>query len=137
MVGGAAAIVFACTGCGVSVDYASSAMCKDTRHSVVTLSLRLAALLAGLGFAGYHKLFGRYLGMSTLSDRSFYHVIEIAYPHVQSILDEICEEAKEEMKEIPSSELGSWQRAITTSDGCWHIRGFFSQNSTFIIKNYT
>ena len=74
--------------------------------------------------------------MSTLSSRSFYHVIEIVYPHVQSILDEICEEAKEEMKETPSSELGSWERAITTSDGCWHIRGFFSQNSTFIIKNY-
>lgn len=136
VVGGAAMIAFACSGCGVSVDYASSAMCKGTRHSVVTLSLRLAALLAGLGFAGYHKLFGRYLGMSTLSSRSFYHVIEIVYPHVQSILDEICEEAKEEMKETPSSELGSWERAITTSDGCWHIRGFFSQNSTFIIKNY-
>ena len=27
-------------------------------------------------------------------------------------------------------------RAVTTCDGCWHIRGHFSQNCTFIIKNY-
>ena len=40
------------------------------------------------------------------------------------------------MRSLPSSQLGSWSRAVTTSDGCWHIRGFFSQNSTFVIRNY-
>ena len=39
VVGGAAMIAFACSGCGVSVDYASSAMCKGIRHSVVTRCL--------------------------------------------------------------------------------------------------
>ena len=71
-----------------------------------------------------------------LSEKSFYHVVEFAYSHIQDMLDEICEEAKDEMKTMPSSELGSWKKAVTTSDGCWHIRGYFSQNSTFIIKNY-
>ena len=32
--------------------------------------------------------------------------------------------------------MGSWSRAVTTCDGCWQIRGHFSQNCTFIIKNY-
>ena len=82
------------------------------------LALRVAALLAGVGFTGYHTLFGRYLGMNMLSDKSFYHVDELAYPHIQDILDEICEEAKDETKIMPSSELGSWQKAFTTSDGC-------------------
>ena len=35
-----------------------------------------------------------------------------------------------------TSELGSWKRAVTTSDGCWQIRGSFSHNSTFVIRNY-
>ena len=33
-------------------------------------------------------------------------------------------------------ELGSWQNAITMADGCWLTRGHFSQNFTFIVKNY-
>lgn len=32
--------------------------------------------------------------------------------------------------------IGSWRRAVTTADGCWMTRGHFSQNFTFIIKDY-
>ena len=130
-------MTFACSGCGRGVDFVSSEACTDLpQHSTVSIALRLAALLAGIGYAGYHNLFSRYLGMPIVSDKYFYHVVEMAFPHVQDILDEICEEAKNEMKELPSSELGSWKQAVTTSDGCWQIRGFFSQNSTFVIRNY-
>ena len=134
--GGAATMVFECTGCGIKIDYLSSAVCTRTRHSVVSLALRLAAFLAGIGFAGYHRLFSRYLGIATVSDRHFNQVIELAFPHIRDILDEVCEEGKEEMKGKPNSEIGSWEGAVTTSDGCWQIRGFFSQNSTFVIRNY-
>ena len=135
--GGAADVKIACSRCGLTADYSSSSMCKQApRHTVVSLALRLAAFLAGIGFAGYHNLFARYLGMAAVSDKNFNRVVEMAYPHIKDILDEICEEAKMEMKSLPSSELGSWERAVTTSDGCWHIRGFFSQNSTFVIRNY-
>lgn len=54
-----------------------------------------------------------------MSDRHFSQVIELAFPHIRDILDEVCEEGKEEMKGKPSSEIGSWERAVTTSDGCW------------------
>jgi len=40
------------------------------------------------------------------------------------------------MKSISSDQLGSWDCAVTTCGGCWQIRGHFSQNCTFIIKNY-
>ena len=40
------------------------------------------------------------------------------------------------MKGLPEDKLGSWKIAVTTSDGAWAIRGFFSQNSTFVIHNY-
>jgi len=32
---------------------------------------------------------------------------------------EMCEMAKNEMKVLDPSTVGSWQRAITTSDGAW------------------
>lgn len=128
---------FACDGCSVTIDYNSSAMSGGImRHNVVSLALRLAAFLAGIGFSGYHRLFGRYLGIPVITDKYFYQVIELAFPHIENILDEICESAKSDMKALPTTQLGSWKRAVTTSDGCWHIRGFFSQNSTFIIRNY-
>lgn len=135
--GGGTAVQIACSGCGASVNYNSSAICDQShRQTVVSVALRLATFISGIGFAGYHKLLKRHLGMHVVNQRHFYRVIEMAYPHVKEILDEICELGKEEMKHLPSTELGSWEKAVTTFDGCWHIRGFFSQNSTFIIRNY-
>lgn len=131
--GGGTSVQITCSGCGVSVSYSSSAVCDQThRQAVVSVALRLATFISGIGFAGYHKLLKRHLGMHIVNQR---HFIEMAYPHVKDILD-ICELGKAEMKCLPSTELGSWEKAVTTSDGCWHIRGFFSQNSTFIIRNY-
>ena len=127
----------ACSGCGIELNYASSAVCQDLkRHTVVSLSLRVAALISGIGFAGYDKLFKRHLGMHTVTDKQFYATIEMCYPHVKDMLDEICEIGKDEMKAIADTELGCWRRAVTTSDGAWHIHGFFSQNSTFVIRNF-
>ena len=40
------------------------------------------------------------------------------------------------MKALPEGELGSWSRAVVTSDGVWQTRGHFSKNGSFIIKNY-
>ena len=87
--------------------------------------MHVAAFASGIGFAGYHKLFGRHLGMSVTSGTMFHRVIEEVYPHIIEMLDEVCELGKDDMKALPSENLGSWQRAVTTSDGCWHIQGFF------------
>ena len=46
---------------------------------------------------------------------------ELAFPHIKNILDEVCEDGKVEMMALPSSQLGSWKRAVTTSDGCWQV----------------
>ena len=88
------------------------------------------------GYAGYHRMLGRFLGINTTTDKMFHRVIEEAYPNIIEMLDEICEDGKEEMKRMHVDQLGSWKWAVTTSDGCWHIRGFFSQNATFVIWNW-
>ena len=43
---------------------------------------------------------------------------------------------KSEMKDKPHSELGSWKKAVTTSDGCWLIRGHHGQCCTFVVINF-
>ena len=127
----------ACTGCGQHVQFSSSSMsAAESRHNVVSYAVRLASFASGIGFAGYHTLFGQNLGMSVTSPRMFHRVIEETYPHITNMLDSICELGKDEMKALPTGQLGSWERAVTTSDGCWHIRGFFSQNCTFVIRNW-
>lgn len=40
------------------------------------------------------------------------------------------------MKEKDAAVLGSWKKAVVTSDGVWHTRGHFSKNGSFIKKNY-
>ena len=45
--------------------------------AVVSLSLRIAAFVSGIGFAGYDKLFKRHLGMQTVTNKQFYATIEI------------------------------------------------------------
>ena len=55
---------------------------------------------------------------------------------MKSILDEICKWGKNEMKSKESSRLGSWNRAVTTSGGCWLIRGHRSQCCTFVVVDF-
>ena len=39
------------------------------------------------------------------------------------------------MQELSQDELGSWTRAVITSDGVWHTHGHFSKNGSFIVTN--
>ena len=55
---------------------------------------------------------------------------------MRDILNEMCDEEKDEMMTKDEGELGSWKRAVVTPDGVWHNRGYFSKNGSFIIKNY-
>ena len=55
------------------------------------------------------------------------------YPEM---VDEICEEAKEEMKTIDEHTLGSWKQAVTSADAAWMTRGYHSKNGTFCVRNY-
>ena len=52
-----------------------------------------------------------------------------------AMLDEVCEVAKQEMREKNDDELGSWKRAVTTADRTWQTRGWHSKNATFTIRN--
>ena len=135
--GGAIKVMVTCHGCGNKIHYASSMVClKETRRNCVSLALGLCFLIWGHGYPIYHKVLRLGLGMQTLAYKNFFNIIRIAHPVVKSILDEICEMGKSEMKAKDPTELRSWQRAVTTSDGCWLIRGHHSQCCTFVVINF-
>ena len=135
--GGGARIQFACSGCTCNnLTFNTSTFVLDSRRYVASLSLALAFLLTGHTHSGYHKTLGCAMGIPVLRRRSIFAVLKDAYQHIQEMLQGMCDGAKEAMKALPAAQLGSWQNAVTTADACWLTRGHFSQNCTFIIKNY-
>ena len=135
--GGGARIQLSCDGCtSHNLIFNTSTFVQDSRRYVASLSVALAFLLTGHVHSGYHRTLGHGLGIPSLHRNTFYTVVKDAYVNIQRMLQELCERAKAEMKAMPAQELGSWQNAVTTADGCWLTRGHFSQNFTFIVKNY-
>lgn len=61
-----------------------------------------------------------------VSEKPYLEIMDVAFPHIKKILDEMCKEAKELMKNI-SEELSSWACGVTTCNGCWQIQGHFNQ----------
>ena len=84
----------------------------------------------------YYKTLKNALGIEAVSGPVYLKTIYAMYPKVKSILDEVCEAAKQEMKGKNEDELGSWKRAVTVADGTWQTRGWHSKNATFTIRNY-
>ncbi len=129
--GGSVYAVFACKGCGVSVEY-----CNYNKAIAIAKLVATAFIVSGCAYATYSKVLNMALGMSAWSAATFYNHIKLMHPVVKSILDEMCEDTKNLMKHLPKDELGSWDNAVTVADGAWQTRGFHSKNFTFSIRNY-
>ena len=135
--GGAMMFTFKCCGCWTTeINYRSSQLAPNSRRQIVSLALSLAFFISGHGYPSYRKTLGRGLGLGITSEKPFLEIIDLALPHIKDMLDEMCDDAKHQMKQLSSELIGSWSRAVTCCDGCWLIRGHFSQNYTFVIKNY-
>ena len=110
-------------------------MVEGSRRTVVGLALGLAFFISGHGFAKFEKTLKQFLGISFVTKNRYFAIIELAYLHITAILNEQCAEEKDRMKEL-NNKIGSWKKAVVTSDGVWQTRGYFSKNGSFIIKNY-
>ena len=99
----------------------------------MSTSVQVAFIVAGSTHAVYYKTLKYALGIDAVCMNVFIYYM---YPIVKSILDDICEAAKQHMKDKKDDELGSWKRAVTVADGTWQTRGWHSKNATFTIRNY-
>ena len=134
--GGSLNVWFMCSGCEKrSLMFQGSALVEGSKRTVVGLTLALSFFLSVHGFANFNRTLRQYLGILCISKNRYYDVIKLAYPHLKDILDEMCEDEKKNMQELSQDELGSWTRAVVTSDGVWHTHGHFSKNGSFIVKN--
>ena len=135
--GGSMNVQFTCNCCGLrNVNFQGSLLVEGSKRTVVSLAVTVAFIITGHGFAKFSKTLNSCLGISALSKNRYYEVLTLIYPHVNDILDDMCLEEQERMQEKADDELGSWSRAVVTSDGVWHTRGHFSKNGSFIVKNY-
>ena len=64
----------------------------------------------------------------------FAYTIQLLHQVLSKMLEELCAEAKLEMRNMDQSQLGSWSRAVTTADGTWMTQGFHSKNFTFSVS---
>ena len=135
--GGTARLDFKCSGCGsreLTLDSSSSS--NVSRIPDLSLALRVASIAAGCRYAVYDKMFHKYMGMNTVSHRCFHNTFKQLYRPVKELLDAMCEAAKQQMKDMPQNQLGSWSQAVTAGDGVWLTRGCHSQNATFTLCNH-
>ena len=133
--GGAISITFSCNRCLMHhIPFESSVKCGGTTE--VAVAVQVAFLVAGCTHYTYYKALKLALGIDAVSPGVFMLTIVKMYPVVKQMVDEMCEEAKCNMKSMDQAELGSWSRAVTSADGTWMTRGYHSKNATFSMRNY-
>ena len=127
--GGAIVVEIACDGCQLrSWSFRSSPTIEGSQRTLVSLALQVAFYAWGSTHSQYFKILKRSLGINAVTVKPFYDILKLMYPKV---LEEMCGLAITEMAIMEPSELGSIDRAVTTSDGVWLTRRHFSQNHTF------
>ena len=135
--GGVIEVAYQCNGClARSLTFRTSVVGEVSQQPLLSVAIQVAFICGGSTYAHYHKVLGKALGMCTVDEKGFYKTLQLMYPHCEAILNGMCQEAKEEMKAMKPSELGSWERAVTSGDAAWLTRGYHSQNCTFHVRNY-
>ena len=135
--GGTVNISYVCNGCGISKVFFEGSLKNESLNTTeVGASIQVAFIISGCLYATYCKVLKLSLGLDSVCFSTFYSTIERMYPVVKQMVDEMCEEAKEEMKTMDEHTLGSWKQAVTSADAAWMTRGQHSKNGTFSVRNY-
>ena len=135
--GGAVKIQYACDGCGISPSCFESSLQSDSLNTTeIGAAIQVAFIISGCMHATYNKVLKLSLGLDAVHINTFYSTIVKMYPVVQQMVDEMCKEAKEEMKAMDGHTLGSWKQAVMSADAVWLTCGHHSKNGTFSVRNY-
>ena len=131
--GGAVNMTYSCDGCSNRTATFESSAVSSSRKLNIMKSLQVAFICAG---CTYQKVLENSFGIHVANNATFYRTLQEMYPIINSMLDDMCNEAKEDMKAMDASILGSWNNAVTTGDAVWLTRGFHSCNGTYTVRNY-
>ena len=97
--GGAVSVSYCCDGCASQwALFEALANCGRSGSSDISIAVQVAFIVAGCTHAVYCKALQLALGMHTVSKVVFMETIQKMHPVVEAMLNELCEEAKNEMK---------------------------------------
>ena len=108
-------ILFALEGVALEMCALLFLVTMRNRNKLLSFALKVAFICSGANYAQYETVLGS-MGMHQVRDYKFYETIELLESHTTKLLDK-CELAKEKMNDIPSDQIGSWDRAVTVADG--------------------
>ena len=135
--GGAVSVTYACNGCASQwAFFETSSKYELGATTEIGIATQVAFIIAGCTHITYFKVLKHALGIEAVNSQTFQSTIKRMYPIVVGMVDQMCEDAKDDMRRMDQSELGSWSRAVTSADGTWMTRGHHSKNATFSIRNY-
>ena len=134
--GGSQVLYMKCSSCNDELRFCSSSTIPGTKRLLAPTLAMIGHIFSGNQYGDYQKSMGAVIGEYVFSDNAWLMFLEWIEPIIKSLLDKQCELAKESMKKLPDTQIGSFKRAVTTSDGCWQIRGHSSPNATFVIIDY-
>ena len=135
--GGAVTVHYTCDGCRCEVsEFETSSKTSNLARNNVSTATQLAFIAAGCNHSTYHKVLQHAMGIEAVSSTKFMSTIKTIHPVVEEMVNDMCEREKKRMKAMDQTELGSWNRAVTSADATWMTRGFHSKNATFSIRNY-
>jgi len=132
--GGGLEIKIVCSGCSQMIMYHSSP--RQQGRDLAGYVAMLVSFLAGGTYADYTRTFGPLFGNNIFSHETFRKMVHDLHEPIQKLLDWEVEIGRNLMKKKSEKELGSWARAVTSSDGCYHVRGHFSLNMSLIVVDY-
>ncbi len=84
--------------------------------SDVGASIIVAAIVSGCLFSTYYKFMKLALGIDCYQYTTYNTMLKRLHPVIVQMLDEMCEEAKNDMKALSAETLGSWKQAVTSAD---------------------
>ena len=124
--------VFACKGCGTSVEYSNYGKAMAIAKLAAT-----AFIVSGCLYATYSKELKVALGMSAWSSTTFSDHIKVIHPVVKRVLDNMCAVSKKQMQMLKPGQLGSWKQAVTTADRESLANTWLSfKEFTYSVRNY-
>ena len=69
----------------------------------ISISVQVAFLVTGCTHATYYKVLKNFLGIDAVSPPMFAYTIQLLHPVVSKMLEELCAEAKLEMRNMDQS----------------------------------
>jgi len=132
--GGGLVVKVACSSCFRHFPFYSSPTHEG--RNLAGFACMVASFLAGGTYAEYARSFSYLFGDFVFSHETFRKMVLSLHAPIEAQLKWEIEIGRGHMKSKPHSELGSWWKAVTTSDGCYHVRGHFSLNMTLTVVDY-